>query len=453
MPEDNKNPVSSITVISFILLLSSLSFAQVSWNTHIIHDFTHGTSSVHACDLDNDGDIDVLGAVLEDNQMVWWRNEGGNPITWTKFAIAYNFFQAFSVYAADLDDDGDQDVIGASGAGDQIAWWSNNGGNPIQWTFRLIRAGYDFAHEVYAYDLDEDEDMDVLGASTDLNLISWWRNDGGNPVQWTEQTIGSGFNGAKSVRVGDLDDDGDNDVVGACLYGNDIKWWRNDGGSPIQWTEFSIDNYFTGAHRVQIVDLDEDQDLDILAVAYLNAEVAWYRNDGGNPLTWTKHTIGIGLTGACLAQAADLDDDGDLDVVATAQVSGEVPWFRNEGGNPIVWTEFHVDPNLPRAWPLYVCDIDADNDSDVVAASSWAGTNEVKWYENLGTGITGDQDPILVSPHSGPTIMRSSAILTLDHEKRLLDITGREVISNSVTPGVYFIETKDRITGKIIVIE
>ncbi|MGB7054921.1 MAG: VCBS repeat-containing protein, partial [bacterium] len=188
MPKDNKNPMSFWAVVSCLILQAVVSSAQVSWNIHLIHDNTHGTSSIYVCDLDNDTDLDVVGAVLEDNQMVWWRNEGGYPITWTKFIIAYNFFQAFSVYAADIDNDGDQDVIGAAGAGDEIAWWSNNGGNPIQWSKYTIRYAYDFAHEVYAHDLDMDGDMDVFGASTNLDLISWWRNDGGNPVQWTEQT-------------------------------------------------------------------------------------------------------------------------------------------------------------------------------------------------------------------------------------------------------------------------
>lgn len=453
MPKDNKNPISLGSIISFIVILAALSFAQVSWNIHVIHNFTHGTSSVHACDLDNDGDTDVLGAVLEDNQMVWWRNEGGYPITWTKFCIAYNFFQAFSVYAADLDNDGDQDVIGAAGAGDQIAWWSNNGGNPIQWTKYTIRTGYDFAHEVYAYDLDVDGDTDVFAASTDLDLISWWRNEGGNPIQWTEQTIGSGFDGAKSVRVADLDDDGDNDVIGACLYGNDITWWRNDGGNPIQWTEFNIDSYFTGAHRVQAIDIDEDQNLDILAVAYLNGEVAWYRNNGGDPLTWTKQTIGIGLVGACIAQAADLDGDGDLDVAATAQTSDEVSWFRNDGGSPIIWTKFYVDAYLDRAWPLYVCDLDADSDSDVVAASSWQGTNEVKWYENTGTGITNNKIAENYSQNIYPTIIISSAQLPARQGLKIYDITGEEIKSAHLAPGIYFIETTDKTIQKVVKVQ
>lgn len=438
--------------VSLIILLATLSVAQVSWNTHVIHNSTYGTSSVHACDLDNDSDTDVLGAVLEDNQIVWWRNEGGYPITWTKFTIADNFFQAFSVYAADLDNDGDKDVIGAAGAGDEIAWWSNNGGTPIQWTKHVIRTDYDFAHEVYAYDLDADKDMDVFGASTDLDLISWWRNDRGDPIQWTEQTIGSGFDGAKSIRVADFDGDGDNDVAGACLYGNKIAWWRNDGGTPIQWTEHVIDLYFYGAHRVQAIDIDEDQKIDILAVAYYNGEVAWYRNNGGNPLTWTKYTVGFGLAGACIAQAADVDNDGDLDVVGTAQVSDEVSWWRNDGGSPIVWTKFYIDAYLDRAWPLYVCDLDADSDSDVVAASSWQGTAEVKWYENLGTGITGGSNSIPTSRCSGSTVMHGSAILPLDPEERLLDITGREVKPRNLPPGVYFRRVEGNITDKVIVV-
>jgi len=440
-------------ITSFVVLLVSLSFAQVSWQAHIMHDYTNGTSSVHACDVDNDGDPDVLGAVLEDNDIVWWRNEGGNPIVWTKFAISYNFAQAFSVYGADIDNDGDQDVIGAAGAGDEIAWWSNDSGTGTHWTKRTIRAGYDFAHEVYAHDLDEDGDMDVFGASSNLDVISWWRNDGGSPIQWTEQTIGADFDGAKSIRVADLDADGDNDVIGACIWGNAVTWWRNDGGNPIQWTRFDIDTYFYGAHRVQAVDLDEDGDVDILAAGYLNSEIAWYSNEGGNPLTWTKHTIEVGLYSACIAQAADLDNDGDLDVAATGQTSHQIRWWRNDGGSPIVWTRFYIDEYLYRAWPLYVCDLDGDGDQDAVAASSWAGTAEVKWYENSGAGILSDHKEPAYSRSSAPTIIRSSAIFPLGNGKRLLDITGREVRSSSVTPGIYFIEVDGEIANKIVVVK
>jgi hypothetical protein len=450
--ERSRITVSIIYLIATLAILMTPLYSQISWTEHLIDGTTYGTASIYVSDLDNDGDKDVLGAILEESYIVWWRNNNGGPFQWTRFIIGMSFFQAISVYAADLDGDGDQDVIGAASYSDEIAWWQNNGGNPIQWTKYVIRSNYDFAHEVYAYDLDMDGDMDVLGASSYDNLISWWRNDGGNPIVWTEQTIGYDFNGAKSVRVADLDNDGDNDVVGACLYGNQVTWWRNDGGDSIQWTEFTIDSNFVGAHRVQTIDLDGDQDQDILAVAYFGNEIAWYRNDGGNPLVWTKQTIGTGFVNACIAQAADLDGDGDLDVAASAQTSNEVAWWRNDGGNPIVWTKFFIEENFPRAWPLYVCDLDDDGDEDVLSGSSWAGIHEVRWWENSGPGINEDQIYGTPSQSFYPTIVKSAATLHTGSHFKLYDITGRETTCDRLSPGVYFVETDDKITTKITVV-
>ena len=436
---------------TLIILIPCALSGQISWTEHMIDAYTYGAASIYVSDLDNDGDKDVLAAVLEEHKIVWWRNDGGSPFQWTEFYIGTNFAQAISVYAADLDGDGDQDVIGAASAGDEIAWWENNG-NASQWTKHVIRSSYDFAHEVYAHDLDMDGDMDVLGAASYSDLISWWRNDGGNPITWTEYTIGNAADGAKSVRVADLDNDGDNDVVGASIFDNEITWWRNDGGEPIQWTEFTIDYNFYGAHRVQTIDIDEDGDQDILAAAYFGHEIAWYRNDGGNPLAWTKQTIATGFLNACIAQAADLDGDGDLDVAASAQTSDEVAWWRNDGGSPIVWTKLFIEENFDRVWPLYVCDLDDDDDEDVLAASGWNGIHEVRWWENSGLGIDEHQISENPSQHFYPTIISSVAMLRAKPISKLYDITGREINTAHLTPGVYFVETDEKAISKIVVV-
>ena len=80
--------------------------------------------------------------------------------------------------------------------------------------------------------------------------------------------------------------------------------------------------------------------------------------------------------------AIDLDNDNDLDVIGTSQGNNEVSWWRNEGGNPVTWTKYVIDGNFSRVWPLYAGDLDGDSDIDVVAASGYAGNNEVKWYRN-----------------------------------------------------------------------
>jgi len=372
--------IAGVVIGSF---LSGNLSGQPTFEIHQISNTTESAESLFIIDLDMDGDQDILGAAAEDDHdVIWWRNDGGNPIQWTKIIIDGSFYGAGSVYAADLNNDSLIDIIAGAKLGDQIAWWENKGGDPIVWTKHIVQLSYTFPHEVYATDLDLDGKTDILAASSGLNEITWWKNEGGIPITWTRQVIGSNFPQAKSVHTGDFNGDSLPDVVGASLTGNKILWWENDGGSPIQWTEHIITANFAGAHRVQAIDIDQDGLVDVLGTGYYANEIAWWKNKGGSPVTWTKQVIASGFARACIAMAIDLDNDGQYDVAGTSQDGDEVAWWRNEGGNPIVWTKHTIDGNFDRVWPLYAGDLDGDGDNDVVAASGVEGNNEVKWYEN-----------------------------------------------------------------------
>ena len=95
------------------------------------------------------------------------------------------------------------------------------------WTEHDIDAAFSNANSVYAVDVDGDGDMDVLGAAFNANDITWWENDGSE--SFTEHTIDGSFNGAYSVCAADVDGDGDMDVLGAAYNADDITWWENDG--------------------------------------------------------------------------------------------------------------------------------------------------------------------------------------------------------------------------------
>ena len=96
-------------------------------------------------------------------------------------------------------------------------------------------------------DADGDGDIDVLGAAETAKDITWWENDG-TPSNggWTEHTIAGNFDGAVQVIGTDLDGDNDIDVLGLA-WGptHDIAWWENDG-SPGDggWTKRTIENNF-----------------------------------------------------------------------------------------------------------------------------------------------------------------------------------------------------------------
>jgi hypothetical protein len=75
-----------------------------------------------------DGGADVIGAAENDDDVTWWENDGGVPPAWTEQAVADGPFDgARSVYAADVDSDGDLDVLGAAlyDNGVDFAWWEN----------------------------------------------------------------------------------------------------------------------------------------------------------------------------------------------------------------------------------------------------------------------------------------------------------------------------------------
>ena len=118
-----------------------------------------------------------------------------------------------------------------------------------QWAETTIDGNFALTRSVYAADIDGDGDLDVLGAALSADDIAWWRNGdsngGGDGSSWTETTIDGNFGAAHSVYAVDLDGDGDLDVLGAAIFDDDIAWWRNGdsngGGDGSSWTETTID--------------------------------------------------------------------------------------------------------------------------------------------------------------------------------------------------------------------
>jgi hypothetical protein len=84
------------------------------------------------------------------------------------------------VFAADVDSDGDLDVLSATSGDDKIAWYENDGsGNFSEHT---INTAADRAYSVFAADVDGDDDLDVLSASRNDDKIPWYNNLGNDPV-------------------------------------------------------------------------------------------------------------------------------------------------------------------------------------------------------------------------------------------------------------------------------
>ncbi len=380
--------ISEIALLIVITILNASVINSKNKNNVTLNFTEHSVatnfdrvSGLFLADLDNDNDLDIIGAAINSNEVAWWRNDGGYPIQWTKEVIDDNYGGAIYICAEDLNGDSYIDIVATAAIAHQLCWWSNNGGVPIQWNKHLIVSDYTEAHGVLAIDLDQDDKMDIVSTAAALNKISWWKNETGTGLSWIEQTIDNNFNYTQSVSAGDLNLDGNTDIVGAALNANQIAWYENDGGNPIQWTKQTITSGFNMAHSVEVCEINGDSLPDVLGVAYGSGEVAYWQNMGGNPVTWEKYSIDNSFSGALEVCAADIDSDGDIDVAGTAGISNQVAWWSNEGGNPIQWVKHILAFNFYDAWPICLGDIDNDGDIDVVAGSSTL--DEIRWWENL----------------------------------------------------------------------
>jgi len=194
--------------------------------------------------------------------------------------------------AADLDGDGDPDVLAASSS----AWiyaWENNGPPwwPYNWVYHLLIE--ETAHSVHPADVDGDGIVDIVALMP--SQVMWWRNDG-TPFDggWVEHLVSvNGTADSGTVLSADMDDDGDLDLLTATSPADTVIWWENDG-SPLDggWTTHVVDNFFEGAVTALAPDLDGDGSPDILGAAETAGEITWWENRGGQFAIETTNAAG-----------------------------------------------------------------------------------------------------------------------------------------------------------------
>ena len=163
--------------VYFVLLimvfsLTTNALSQVQFASHPIVEGTIGPYSVFAADVDGDGDMDVLSASQYDDKIAWYENDGNEYFP--HHAITTNADGAQSVYAVDVDGDGDMDVLSASNEDNKIAWYENDGNQ--NFSTHIITTNADGAQSVHAVDVDGDGDMDVLSASQGDHKVAWYEN-------------------------------------------------------------------------------------------------------------------------------------------------------------------------------------------------------------------------------------------------------------------------------------
>jgi hypothetical protein len=332
-------------------------------------------------DINGDGQLDILVASGRNGGMYWYEYP-----SWTKHPIRSSGGWTTDMKTADIDKDGDADVVIPDDAG--IKWYKNPrpAGDPrtgALWTaFNIGSAGAN-NHDVEVGDLNKDGKVDVVTRPKKGGATNVWLQK--SPTSWLR--IVASTRAGEGTALGDVDNDGDRDIA------HNGFWLENTSGAGTAWTERSVASNWPRDVGVLVADVDRNGRNDIVLGPSESSDghLSWYSATKPRIGPWTEHVVDGTVSYLHTFKAADMDKDGDLDLV-TAEMHqssdpDEVSVYRNNGDGRS-WTQQVVAKS--GSHNLRIGDIGRDGDIDIMGAN-WndaASDSAVIriWRNNLASG-------------------------------------------------------------------
>jgi hypothetical protein len=352
-----------------ILFTSMAVFAQFPvFSYHLVGETQELTGQTSLADVDKDGDQDwIIGSV----DSVWWF-EFQNPDLWVKHTIGAAPGAETGGIAIDIDGDGWIDQVSGS------TWYKNPGTTGKIWTRYVNKAI--IAQECVAADINSDGKQDIVMMNDETGL--YWYNFSGNPTKnWKGTRIGDGVrSGIGPMGVADLDKDGDMDIVRSNAWFENVDQGRNWNEKPnLKLTHADIN--FPNSSKCWIADIDGDTKLDIIQAEsfYPDCRVVYEVKMDQKGLNWFLKVIdGSTLQEIQSLAVADFDLDGDLDVFVggssrTKDFHKRCFIYENADGKAGKWQKHEILTDK-ECHDAKAADVDGDGDIDIVG-KPWYGTS------------------------------------------------------------------------------
>ncbi len=323
-------------------------------------------------DIDGDGNLDIVIGGAK-GPLVWYASP-----SWQKTRIAEGGWDGVRGEVADIDGDGDADIVMGG-----VVWFDNPGTRGRPWT--MVTIDRQKTHDVVVGDLDGDGQLDVVARDQSAfgkagNVIYVYHQQ--NPHSWKKNEIPCPH--GEGLKLSDIDEDGDLDI----LIGG--RWFENtEVSAETGWKEHVYTRaWIEPDAKVDTADINGDGRPDIvLTPAELRGErykVAWYESPSEPKKgDWAEHVILPSIE--CVIHSlgvGDFDNDGDVDVAIAEMHQGadpdEVSVLLN-GGNGESWRKQVLADR--GSHDIVVADLDADGDLDIVGANH-AGVHPVELWRN-----------------------------------------------------------------------
>ena len=350
--------------------------------------------ALSAADLTGSRSLDLV-ATDADRGLYWFENDGAG--NFTRHVVHLRTNELLERHAvADVNGDGKPEIVCVDNLNGCLLSFGFDGDprDPHSWRHSYItEGGIPGAYDVAIADLDGDGNLDVAGSGWRIsNQFAWFENRDG---VWVKHIIDDDAPESRAVCAADVNGNGLIDIVGTASKRGEVAWYQNPGNSlDSPWTKHVIDTAPRPIHG-HPVDMDGDGDIDLVMALGFDLpkgadptgtqQIVWYENDGSSGIgPWPNHVISEHFPEAFEAIAADLDGDGQVEVVATAWGDGgRVALFKHRGDPRGSWDMQILKDNWARANMVIVADLDGDGRLDVAACAE-RGSNELRWWRNEG---------------------------------------------------------------------